>query len=106
MAELPGALDIVCHGKRSDSRRTDPSHHRRDVSSTSGTRLRIPRTSLGQCDLGPPPAHLAQLRNYLRASGLTVGLLVNFGLEPEFQRLINASAPGLDLESPLHRRDG
>ncbi len=37
------------------------------------------------------PADLAQLRNYLKASGLTVGLLINFGLEPDFRRLINAS---------------
>lgn len=38
-------------------------------------------------------SHYAQLLNYLRATDIEVGLLLNFGLKPEFQRLIldNAS---------------
>jgi GxxExxY protein len=38
-------------------------------------------------------AHQAQLLNYLRATDVEVGLLLNFGLKPEFKRLIldNAS---------------
>lgn len=38
-------------------------------------------------------SHQAQLLNYLRATDIEVGLLLNFGLKPEFQRLIldNAS---------------
>ena len=34
------------------------------------------------------PAHIAQVRNYLRVSKLTVGLLLNFGPSAEFKRLI------------------
>lgn len=33
-------------------------------------------------------SHQAQLLNYLRATGIEVGLLLNFGLKPEFKRLI------------------
>ena len=32
--------------------------------------------------------HQAQLLNYLRATEIEVGLLLNFGLKPEFKRLI------------------
>jgi GxxExxY protein len=34
------------------------------------------------------PTHDAQLLNYLKASGLTVGLLFNFGRQPVFKRLV------------------
>jgi GxxExxY protein len=34
------------------------------------------------------PSHQAQLLNYLRATEIEVGLLLNFGLKPEFKRLI------------------
>lgn len=33
-------------------------------------------------------AHQAQLLNYLRATDIEVGLLLNFGLKPEFKRLV------------------
>jgi GxxExxY protein len=33
-------------------------------------------------------AHQAQLLNYLRATNVEVGLLFNFGIEPEFKRLV------------------
>src|SRR5437763_9950192 len=33
-------------------------------------------------------SHRAQLLNYLRATEIEVGLLLNFGLKPEFKRLI------------------
>ena len=34
------------------------------------------------------PSHTAQLLNYLRATEIEVGLLLNFGLKPEFRRLL------------------
>jgi GxxExxY protein len=37
------------------------------------------------------PAHEAQILNYLKASGLSVGLLLNFGPRPTFRRLIRSS---------------
>jgi len=33
------------------------------------------------------PAHVAQLLNYLRATRIEVGLLLNFGPKPEFRRM-------------------
>jgi GxxExxY protein len=33
-------------------------------------------------------SHQAQLLNYLRATEIAVGLLLNFGLKPEFKRLL------------------
>jgi GxxExxY protein len=37
---------------------------------------------------GLDSSHEAQLLNYLRATEIEVGLLLNFGLKPEFKRLI------------------
>ena len=34
------------------------------------------------------PAHLAQLMNYLKATEIEVGLLLNFGPKPEFRRVV------------------
>ena len=34
------------------------------------------------------PAHEAQILNYLRASEIEIGLLLNFGPRPEFKRMI------------------
>lgn len=34
------------------------------------------------------PAHEAQLTNYLRATNIEVGLLLNFGKQPQFKRKI------------------
>ena len=33
------------------------------------------------------PAHIAQLLNYLKATEIEVGLLLNFGAKPEFKRI-------------------
>jgi len=33
-------------------------------------------------------SHQAQILNYLRATDIEVGLLLNFGVKPEFKRLI------------------
>jgi len=37
---------------------------------------------------GIDPAHLAQLMNYLKATEIEVGLLLNFGPKPEFKRVV------------------
>ncbi len=34
------------------------------------------------------PSHLAQLSNYLKATDIEVGLLLNFGSKPEFKRVV------------------
>ena len=36
------------------------------------------------------PAHEAQLNNYLKATGMEIGLLINFGQELEVKRKINS----------------
>lgn len=40
------------------------------------------------------PAHESQLINYLRASGLEVGLLLNFGPRASYRRLVVTREPG------------
>lgn len=42
------------------------------------------------------PAYLAQLLNYLKATNIEIGLLLNFGPKPEFKRL----AFGNDRKAP------
>jgi len=37
--------------------------------------------------------HIAQALNYLKATGVEVGLLLNFGPQPEFKRLIKDKDP-------------
>jgi hypothetical protein len=45
-------------------------------------------------------AHTRQVLNYLRASGLEVGLLLNFGQLPEFKRVVSTrSSPRLSAQS-------
>jgi GxxExxY protein len=44
----------------------------------------------GRCII---PQHTAQLLNYLRASRLQVGLLLNFGEKAEFKRIVNTRHP-------------
>jgi GxxExxY protein len=45
-------------------------------------------------------AHEAQLLNYLRATETEVGLLLNFGLKPQFKRLIFDNPPKSIRENP------
>ena len=41
-----------------------------------------------KCSISISPAHEAQLVNYLKATGMEVGLLLNYGPKPEFKRKI------------------
>ena len=50
-----------------------------------------------------PAAAKRQLFNYLRGTGLSVGLLLHFGPEPRFHRLIH-SARRIDSEDSPHSR--
>lgn len=45
-------------------------------------------------------SHQAQLLNYLRATDIEVGLLLNFGIKPEFKRLIFDNARKASRERP------
>ena len=44
------------------------------------------------------PAHRAQVSNYLRASGLEVGLVMNFGSSVQFKRVV--ASPHLIRQAP------
>ncbi|MCM2355808.1 MAG: GxxExxY protein [Arenimonas sp.] len=46
------------------------------------------------------PAHEAQLVNYLKATGLPVGLLLNFGPKPQFKRRVHSGKDPL-LSAPI-----
>ena len=48
------------------------------------------------------PRHEVQLLNYLRATSIEVGLLLNFGHKPEFRRLVYANRRK-SLPAPLNR---
>lgn len=42
--------------------------------------------------------HLAQIMNYLKATPIEVGMLLNFGEEPEFKRLIYTNDRKINLK--------
>jgi GxxExxY protein len=46
------------------------------------------------------PAHEAQLLHYLRATNIEIGLLLNFGLQPQFRRLIFDNDRNKTRENP------
>lgn len=41
-----------------------------------------------KCAKGLDSAHEAQILHYLKSTGIEVGLLLNFGLKPQFRRLL------------------
>jgi GxxExxY protein len=41
-----------------------------------------------KCAKGLDPAHEAQILHYLKSTDIEVGLLLNFGLKPQFRRLL------------------
>ena len=51
--------------------------------------------------LTPDPAASVQLLNYLRASGIEVGLVIHFGLKVDVKRMIMSDAMKGVKESPL-----
>ncbi|MFZ2407411.1 MAG: GxxExxY protein [Methylobacter sp.] len=49
------------------------------------------------------PVHEAQLLNYLKATRIELGLLMNFGDEPTFKRLVYNKAVEPRMNTDLHR---
>lgn len=43
--------------------------------------------------------HVAQIMNYLKATPIEVGMLLNFGQEPEFKRLIYTNERKINLKN-------
>lgn len=43
--------------------------------------------------------HVAQIMNYLKATSIEVGMLLNFGEEPEFKRLIYTNDRKINLKN-------
>ena len=52
-----------------------------------------------------PPTALRQVQNYLRATNLQVALLLHFGPEPRFQRLVHSNT-ATDRGRPMRRERG
>jgi GxxExxY protein len=50
------------------------------------------------------PKHRAQLRQYLAATGIEVGLLLNFGPKPTFARIYHPNEGREHREVQFHRR--
>lgn len=51
------------------------------------------------------PVHRAQVSNYLRASGLEVGLVINFGSSVQFKRVVASSRRARDAAGNQPRND-
>lgn len=49
-----------------------------------------------ECKVAPKiaPTHETQLLNYLKAAEIRIGLILNFGPEPTFRRMIMSSSGG------------
>lgn len=45
--------------------------------------------------------HVAQIMNYLKATLIEIGLLINFGEEPEFKRLYYSNDRKSNIKNPL-----
>lgn len=50
-----------------------------------------------ECLIG---SHVAQLMNYLKATKIEVGLVLNFGETPDFKRLVYTNNRKLNLKNP------
>jgi GxxExxY protein len=46
------------------------------------------------------PEHDAQLMNYLRCTGIEVGLLLNFGPHPQFKRIVFSNSRKRSFQPP------
>ena len=53
-----------------------------------------------KCAKGLDPAHEAQVLHYLRSTDIEVGLLLNFGLKPQFRRLLFDNERKKNRENP------
>ena len=45
--------------------------------------------------------HVAQIMNYLKATPIEIGLLINFGEEPKFKRLYYSNDRKSNIKNPL-----
>ena len=89
------AMLVALRSRRIEANTEVPftAHYRGEVVGEYRADLLVEHRVIVECKCADhiAPVHEAQLLNYLKASGLSVGLLLNFGPRPTFRRLIRSS---------------
>src|SRR2546425_11114470 len=84
------AIDLRIQGLQVDRQMSVPVWFRNQLVGTFRADLVVESVVIVELKaaLSLDPSHEAQLLNYLRATEIEVGLLLNFGPKPQFKRLI------------------